>query len=98
MLFLPQMSSAQDLSAVSLPLIYVRKLRGGGLKVSGVSSTLPFLTLTLTTDTEGQIYTLRVTLDRSKITTPGEFKGKIRIETNDPDTPVLEVPVQGSFT
>ena len=82
----------------NLPLIYVRKLRGGGLKINSVSSTLPFLTLTLSTDTEGQIYTLKVTLDRSKITTPGEFKGKILIETNDPDTPVLEVPVQGSFT
>jgi hypothetical protein len=97
-LTIPQMSSAQDLSAVNLPLIYVRKLRGEGLKVKSVSSTLPFLTLTLSTEIEGQRYTLRVTLDRSKITTPGEFKGKIRIETNDPDTPVLEVPVQGSFT
>jgi hypothetical protein len=97
MLTIPQMSSAQDLSSVNLPLIYVRKLRGDGLKVTNVTSTLPFLILTLSTDTEGKIYTLRVTLNRSKIT-PGEFKGKIRIETNDPDTPVLEVPVQGSFT
>jgi hypothetical protein len=98
MLTIPQMSSTQDLSAVNLPLIYVRKLRGDGLKISSVSSTLPFVTLTLSTDTEGQIYTIKVTLDRSKITTLGEFKGKIRVETNDPDAPVLEVPVQGSFT
>ena len=28
---------------------------------------------------------------------PGEFKGKIRIETNDPDVPLVEVPVQVAF-
>jgi len=98
MLSIPQISSTQDMSAVNIPLIYVRKLRGDGLKVTSVSSTLPFVTLTLSTETEGQIYTIKVKLDRSKITSPGEFKGKIRIETNDPEMPVLEVPIQGSLT
>ena len=97
MIAIPQMSSAQDVSAINIPLIYVRKLRGTGLKINKVSSSLPFITLTLATDSEGQIYTIKVTLDRSKMNTPGEFKGMIRIETNDPDTPVLEVPVQGSL-
>ena len=94
---LPQMSMASDLSAVNLPPIYVRKLREGGLKVGSINSTLPFINLSLATETEGQVYTIRLTLDKSKITAPGEFKGKVRIETNDPDTPVLEVPIQGSF-
>jgi phage-related protein len=61
-----------------------------------VTTTLPFINTTVAAEAEGQIYTIRLTIDKSKITTPGEFKGKITIETNDPDTPVLEVPVQGS--
>ena len=97
-LTIPQMSATQDMSAITLPMIYVRKLRGAGLKINSVTSSAPFLTLTVGTETEGQIYTIKVTLDRSKISAPGEFKAKIRIETNDPETPVLEVPVQGSFT
>ena len=86
-----------DSSEMSIPPIYVRKLREGGLKVNNVSSTLPFLSFVVATETEGQTYTVTVRIDKSKVTTPGEFKGKIRIETNDPDSPVLEVPVQGSF-
>ena len=90
-------ATADGATAPNLPVIYVRKLRGGGLKVNSVSSTLPFINLSLTAEAEGQIYTIRLTIDKSKITTAGEFKGKIKIETNDADTPVLEVPVQGSI-
>ncbi|HSQ19868.1 MAG TPA: hypothetical protein VLR92_05785, partial [Blastocatellia bacterium] len=65
-------------------------------KIKSYSSTLPFIKLELTTQTEGQVYALRLTLDTTKIKT-GAFNGKVHIETNDPDVPVLEVPVQGSF-
>jgi hypothetical protein len=93
-----QLSATADGATSNVPPIYVRKLRGGGLKVNSVTSTLPFINVSVTAEAEGQIYTIRVTIDKSKLTTPGEFKGKIRIETNDTDTPVLEVPVQGSVS
>lgn len=94
---LPRMSASADFSAMRLPVIYVRKLRDAGLKIKTVSSTLPFIKLVLATETEGQVYTIGLSLDKSKMPAPGEFRGKIVIETNDPDAPVIEVPVQCSF-
>ena len=96
-IIMPRLPAATDLSAITWPMIYVRKLREGGLKINGFSSTLPFLKLDLITETEGQVYKIRLTLDRAKIK-PGDFKGIVRIETNDPEGKVLEVPVQGSFS
>jgi hypothetical protein len=96
-IILPKLPLASDVASINLPVIYVRKVREGGLKIAKVSSTLPFLNLQLVTETEGQFYTVRITLDKSKITGTGDFKGTIRIETNDAQNPVLEVPFQCSF-
>jgi hypothetical protein len=93
----PRLTPDKDPSTVVLPVIYVRKLRDGGLKVNSVTSTLPFLKPTLSTQDEGSVYVIRLAVDKSKMEGNGAFKGTIRIETNDPDTPVLEVSVQGSF-
>lgn len=93
---MPAMPAAADLSAISWPIIYVRKIRETGLRIKSYSSTLPFIKLELLTEAEGQVYKIRLTLDTTKIT-PGQFKGTVHIETNDPEVPVLEVPVQGSF-
>ena len=94
---MPRLPSTSDLSAINWPVIYVRKLRGNGLMIKSFSTTLPFIKLDLVTETEGQVYKIRMTLDSTKIK-PGEFKGKVRIETNDPEGSVLEVPIQGSFS
>jgi hypothetical protein len=48
------------------------------------------------TETEGQVYKIQLTLDTTKIK-PGQFSGKVRVETTDPDVPVLEVPIQVTF-
>lgn len=96
-IILPGLSLASDIASINLPMIYVRKVREGGLKIKSVTSTLPFLNLQLATETEGQFYTVRITLDKSKITGPGDYKGTIRIETNDAESPVMEVPFQCSF-
>jgi hypothetical protein len=93
---MPTLPAASDLSAITWPTIYVRKIRDQGLKIKSYTSTLAFIKLELLTETEGQVYKIRLTLDQSKIK-PGEFKGKIAIETNDADVPVIEVPVQASF-
>ena len=93
---MPTLPSTADLSPITWPTIYVRKVREQGLKIKNYSTDLAFLKLDLLTETEGQVYKIQLTLDKSKIK-PGDFKGTIRIETNDPDSPLLEVPVQGSF-
>lgn len=95
-IIMPPMSVTSDLSTISWPNIFVRRLREHGFQIKSYTSTLPFLKLELMTETEGQVYGIRLTLDTTKIK-PGEFKGNIHIETNDPDVPVVDVPVQGSF-
>lgn len=96
-IMLPRLPLASDLASINLPMIYVRKVREGGLRIKSVTSTLPFLNLQAATETEGQFYTIRITINKSKITGAGDFKGTIRIETNDAQSPVLEVPFQCSF-
>ncbi len=96
-IIMPSLPAASDLSSITWPMIYVRKLREGGLKIKSFTSTLPFLKLELLTESEGQVYKIRLTVDSKKLK-PGEFKGTVRIETNDPEAPVLEVPIQGSFS
>jgi hypothetical protein len=95
-IIMPQLPIGPDVEKVTWPMIYVRKVREQGLKVKSYSSTLPFLKLELLTESEGQVYRLKLTLDSTKIK-PGAFNGKVRIETNEPDLPVIEVPIQGSF-
>lgn len=95
-IIMPPLSVTSDLSTINWPNIFVRKLREHGFQIKSYTSTLPFIKLELMTETEGQVYRIRLTLDTTKIK-PGEFKGKIHIETNDPDVPFVDVPVQGSF-
>jgi hypothetical protein len=95
-IIMPPLTVASDLSAINWPMVFVRKLREHGFQIKRYTSTLPFLKLELMTETEGQVYKIRLTLDTSKIK-PGEFKGNIHIETNDPDVPFVDIPVQGSF-
>jgi hypothetical protein len=95
-ILMPPLPVTSDVSAITWPMIYIRKVREQGLKIKSYSTTLPFLKLELMTETEGQVYKIRLTLDTTKIK-PGEFKGKVRVETNDPDVPVLEVPIQVTF-
>jgi len=95
-ILMPTLSVSSDLTSVNWPSVFVRKIRERGFQINSYTSTLPFLKLDLMTETEGQAYRIRLSLDPTKIK-PGEFKGIIRINTNDPDIPVVEVPVQGSF-
>jgi len=95
---LPRFPLSGDVSKMFVPVVYVRKIRDGGLKVNSVSSSLPFLKVDVTKQVEGEQYTLHLTLDKSQIQAPGEFHGKIRVETNDAETPVLEIQVNAWFT
>ena len=96
-IIMPPLPASSDLSSINWPLITIRKLRGDGLQLKKYSSTLPFLKLELLNDNDGQAYRIKLTLDQSKIT-KGEFKGSVLIETNDPDVPVIEIPIKGFFS
>jgi len=95
-ILMPPLPISPDVAEITWPTIYIRKVREQGLKVKSYSTTLPFLKLEMTTETEGQVYKIRLVLDPTKIK-PGEFNGKVRVETNDPDVPLLEVPIQVTF-
>lgn len=92
----PMLPTSIDLSALALPKIYIRKPREGGLKVTKVTSSLDFVRTILVTEKEGEYYTVDLKLDSQK-TKAGEFDGKIVIETNDPESPVIEIPIKCSF-
>ncbi|MEW6130533.1 MAG: hypothetical protein AB1757_26095 [Acidobacteriota bacterium] len=96
-IILPLMPTTIEASAVNLPFINIRKIRDGGLQIKKVSSTLPFIQPTLVTDVEGQVYKVTLTFKKTKGMEKGTYKGKIMIETNDPDSPMIEVPIQGEF-
>ena len=72
-----------DLAAVNLPTISVQRLREAGLKITGTSSSLPFIMLEVVTEKEGESYSIRLKFDKPRIPGAGRFSGTIRIETND---------------
>ena len=95
---LPGLSLEASGPQLSLGTIYVRKVGEAGLRIDSVSSTLPFLQSEVTTQTEGQLYAIRITVDKSKVTAPSKFRGTIRVKTNDQAVRVIRIPVQGSFS
>ena len=95
-IIMPPLPVKADLATINWPNIQVRKVQANGLKIKSYTSTLPFLKLELLTEKEGEFYQVRLTIDNSKIKA-GAFKGLIRIETNDANVPLLEVPVKGEF-
>ena len=95
-IIMPTLPITGDLTRITWPAVFVRKLRGDSFQIKSYTSTLPFLKLELSTEAEGQAYRLKLSIDVTKVK-PGDFKGTINIKTNDPDIPVVEVPVQGSF-
>lgn len=96
-ILLPLIPTTIEESAFNLPAVTVRKIREGGLQIKKVSSTLSFIQPSLTTEVEGQVYKVKLTFKKTKDILKGPYKGKIVIETNDPDSPVIEVPIQGVF-
>jgi hypothetical protein len=72
--------------------LYVSQRGGSGFELKSASSTLPFLVLQPARGGSAQTRILRVSLDPTLLR-KGTHKGRIRLETDDPRAPVLEVPV-----
>jgi hypothetical protein len=94
---LPTMPLEIDPTTLNIPAISIRKIREGGLQIKSVHSSLPFFRVSLVAEVEGQAYKVQLAFDKNRMPKKGEFKGIIRIETNDADAPVIEIPVQGAF-
>lgn len=72
--------------------VFIRQVRGGGLEIIKVSSTLPFVKTEVRDDVKGQSYRMLVTFEKEKMTA-GDHSGKIIIETNNPASPVIEITI-----
>jgi hypothetical protein len=87
-----------ELSGADLPVITIIKATGG-LKITKVSSTLAFIKPELTQILDGSSYNVTLTFDKAALQTlpVTQFKGAIRLETNDTELSVINIPVEGSL-
>jgi hypothetical protein len=74
----------------------IRKLIGG-FNIKSISSTLPFLKFEQQTIVEGSNYLIKVSINLNSLPKPGPYSGVLRIETDDAQTPRVEVPVKVVF-
>jgi hypothetical protein len=65
----------------------------GSFRIKSLSSTLDFLKLEQRTIIEGSNYVIRVSFDRTKTPKAAAYAGVLRVETDDPQKPLVEMPV-----
>ena len=66
----------------------------GSFEVKSLGSTLEFLQVESQTIVPGTNYLIRLRLDPAKLPKPGNYAGIVRIETNEPSAPRVEVRVK----
>ena len=66
----------------------------GSFRIKSLSTTLDFLKLEIRTIVEGNNYLIRVGLDQTKPLKAATYAGILKIETDDPQTPRVEVPIK----
>jgi hypothetical protein len=71
----------------------LRKLVGA-FHIKSLSASLDFLELESQTMVEGSNYLIRISVDLTKLPKAGAYTGLLRIETDDRNTPRVEVPVK----
>lgn len=82
-----------DISSVA-KFIWLRQSRGGGLQIKKMSATLPFIKVTMEAEENpGATFRLRIGFDPNVKVKPGLHEGVVKIETNNPFMPVVEIPV-----
>lgn len=70
----------------------------GSFGIKSLSTSLPFLKLEQQTVFEGTNYVIRVVLETKSPPKPGVYNGTVKVETDDPRSPVLEIPVKVNIT
>jgi hypothetical protein len=66
----------------------------GTFHIKSLTSTLDFLKLEPRTIIEGSNYVIRVSFDQTKLPKAATYTGILRVETDDPLTPRVEIPVK----
>lgn len=90
---LPVSQAGYDISSVA-KFIWLRQTRGGGLQIKKMSATLPFIKVTVEAEENaGATFRVKIGFDQNVKVTPGLHEGVVKIETNNPFMPVVEIPV-----
>jgi len=71
--------------------VMVRKRRGGSFRITGVTTSLPYLTADFTTVTKGREYRVAVHLPGNA--PKGVHEGRVVVRTDIPDEPEISFPV-----
>jgi hypothetical protein len=71
----------------------IRK-QAGSFHIKSITSTLAFLKLEQQAIVDGSNYLIRIILEPGKPPKAGAYAGTIRIETDDKQSPVIEVPIK----
>ncbi len=85
---------ALNVKAVSRRTVLVEKHEGTDFQVLRATTDLAFLDVEIETQKPGQSFLVHLTIARNRAER-GAFAGTLVIETNDPDFPRLELPIEG---
>ena len=87
-----QLSNLQERSRL-VGRVGLRK-QAGTFRVTALSTSLQFIKVEKQTIVDGSNYLIRLTIDPALLPKPGAHNGVVRIETDDPSKPRVEVPIK----
>ena len=85
-----------DRSAAAERTVLVQKYRGTDFRVIRAATDVPFLTVQVEPQKEGERYLVHVRIEQQRAV-KGPFRGSLRIETNDPMARELKLPIHGEI-
>ncbi len=88
--------SALDFRAAARRTVLVTRHEGTEFEVTSATTNVPILGVEIEPRTPGESYLVHVSIDPERAV-PGAFSGTLRIETNDPTAPLLELPITGTL-
>jgi hypothetical protein len=94
--FSTTLMDALDYAAVARRTVLVRRHEGTEFEVTAASTDVSMLNVEIEPQAPGESYLVHVSIDPERAV-PGTFEGMLRIETNDPTAPVLELPMRGTL-
>jgi hypothetical protein len=69
----------------------IRKLVGA-FQIKGVKTTQEFFQLQTQEVVPGSSYAIKISIDPGKLPAPGSYDGLLRVETDDRERPIIEIP------
>ena len=87
---------ALDIQAASVKTVRVEKHAGTDFEIMSATTDVPILDVEVEPENPGTSYLIHVRIVEERAR-PGEIKGTLTIETNDPARPRIELPIEGTI-